>query len=290
MKYPYYITTDATCDLPESFYEEDFAVIPMEYLLDGVLYTRENALPFPEFYAKMRAGAMPTTSLINVATAIDFFTPILERGCDIFHISFSSALSGSYESMLEAKEELNEKFPDRKIFILDSKAASLGEGLLVYYCLKKRREGMSFDGLIDFSEDFKNYCHHDFTVDSLLHLYRGGRVSKTAAVIGTAIHVKPVLIADTLGRLIPINKVVGRKTALKALVDKMAVKSKGYDNSEMVMIGHCDCFDDAMWVKEKIHQKFGYENIVVGNIGPIIGTHSGPGTVALFYIGCDKEK
>ncbi|MEG2456466.1 MAG: DegV family protein, partial [Clostridia bacterium] len=186
--------------------------------------------------------------------------------------------------------ELKQLFPERKIYILDSKCASLGEGFLVYYILKKRENGASFDEVISFAEDFKNTCHHDFTVDNLMHLYRGGRVSKAAAIIGTAIQLKPLLIVNPEGHLIPIAKVVGRKQALKALVDKMVEKTVNIDNSEIVLIGHCGCYDDALWVKNKIVEKFGYKNVIIDYIGAVIGTHSGPGTVALFYIGCNKEK
>lgn len=161
---------------------------------------------------------------------------------------------------------------------------------MVYYCLKKREDGLSFEQMIEFSEDFKNKCHHDFTVDNLMHLHRGGRVSKTAAVIGTAVKLKIMLITDTEGRLTPIGKVLGRKQALKALVDKMEEKSKDIDNSELVLVGHGGCYDDAKWVADKVKEKFGYSNVIIDFIGPVIGAHSGPGTVALFYIGKDKEK
>lgn len=258
--------------------------------MDGKLYRSSNALTPHEFYEKMRGGSMPTTSLINTQTAVDYFTPVLEKGKDIFFVCFSSALSGSYKSILEAKEELSETFPDRKIYVLDSKCASGGEGLLVFYCLRKRREGASFDDLIAYAEDLKNHVHHDFTVDNLMHLYRGGRVSITSAIVGTAMKVKPLLIVDTEGRLIPISKVMGRKTSIKALVDKMEEKSKGYDNSPLVYIEHCDCEEDAKILADKVRERFGYENIVIEPVGPIIGTHLGPDAITLFYLGIDKEK
>ncbi len=290
MDFPYYIFTDSTANLPKQFFEEAFDVIPMEYVMDGKLYRSSNALTPHEFYEKMRGGSMPTTSLINTQTAVDYFTPVLEKGKDIFFVCFSSALSGSYKSILEAKEELSETFPDRKIYVLDSKCASGGEGLLVFYCLRKRREGASFDDLIAYAEDLKNHVHHDFTVDNLMHLYRGGRVSITSAIVGTAMKVKPLLIVDTEGRLIPISKVMGRKTSIKALVDKMEEKSKGYDNSPLVYIEHCDCEEDAKILADKVRERFGYENIVIEPVGPIIGTHLGPDAITLFYLGIDKEK
>jgi EDD domain protein, DegV family len=292
MTHNYYITTDATCDLPKQLYRDDFAVIPMSYVIDGTLYegTPESSLDPHVFYDKMREGQMPTTSLINTQTAIDFFTPLLEKGYDVFHICFSSALSSTYKAMLSAKAELDVIFPDRKLYILDSKCASLGEGFLVYYCLKKRDEGLSLDELIAFAEEFKNVCHHDFSVDSLMHLHRGGRVSKTAAIVGTALQLKPVLITDTEGRLMPISKVVGRKAALKALYDKMVEKASDIDNSELVLIGHGDCPSDAQWIADKVIEHFGYKNVIIDYIGPVIGAHTGPNVIALFYIGKDKEK
>lgn len=290
MKYKYNIITDATANLPAKFYEEGFSIIPMDYVIDGKSYSTADGLSPHEFFEKMRDGATPTTSLINTQTAVDFFTPVLEKGQDIFFVCFSSALSGSYKSISIAKEELSSKYPDRKIYVLDSRCASGGEGFLVYYCLKKRREGMSFDELISFAEKFKNHCHHDFTVDNLMNLYRGGRLGITAAIVGTAIKVKPMLIVDTEGRLIPITKVVGRKASLKALVDKMVEKSAGYDNSELVIIEHADCEEDAIAVKNKIAEKFGYANIIINSVDPVIGSHLGPDAITLFYNGADKEK
>lgn len=288
MKYSYCIMTDATANFPKKFYEEEFGVMPMDYSMDGKLYRSDNALTPHEFYEKMRAGSMPTTSLINTHTAIEYFTPILKKGQDVFAVSFSSALSGTYRSLSEAKEELSEKFPDRRIYILDSTCASGGEGLLVYYCLKKRREGASFDELISYSEDLKQHINHNFTVDNLMHLYRGGRLSKTAAIVGTAIQVKPILDVNTAGELTPVSKVVGRRTSLKAIVDKMVADSVGYDNSELIIIEHGDCLADAKFVEDKIRKRFGYKNFEIEMLSPVIGAHSGPDTVSFYFLGKTK--
>lgn len=290
MKYPYYIITDATSDFPEQYLEEEFFVIPMTYVIDGKIYDMNNALSPHEFYQCMRDGAMPTTSLINTHTAIEYFTPVLEKGYDIFFVCFSSALSGTYKSMLEAKEELAETFPDRKIYILDSKCAASGEGLLAYHCLRKRNEGASFNELIAYAEDLKNHVHQDFTVDNLMHLYRGGRLSRTSAIVGTAMQVKPMLIVDSEGRLTIISKVVGRKLALKALLDKMEEKSKGYDNSSLVIVEHADCLEDGLYVKQKIEERFGYPNVILQPLGEVIGTHTGPNMLFIAYLASDKEK
>ena len=289
MAHDYVIISDATCNLPKQFYEDDFAIIPMDVIIDGKAYDADT-LSKKEFYNKMRAGVFPSTSLINTTTAIDFFTPYLEKGQDVFFICFSSKLSGSFKSVTEAGEELLERFPDRRICIIDSKSASGGEGMLVYYCLKKRREGASFQELVDFATSFRDVCHHDFTVNDLMHLYRGGRLKKSAAIVGTAIQVKPILIVDTEGYLVPISKVIGRKMAVKALFDKMCEKSEGIDNSEFVYIEHADCEADALTLKQKIEEHFGYKNIIINEMSPIIGAHVGPECLTLFYIGKDKHK
>ena len=289
MSHEYVILSDATCNLPKEFFEDDFAIIPMEVIIDGKAYDSDK-INRKEFYDKMRDGAMPTTSLINEMTAEEFFTPYLEKGQDVFFVCFSSKLSGSYKEICEARDNLSARFPDRKICVLDSKAASGGEGMLVYYCLKKRAEGLSFDELVKFAEEFRDVCHHDFTVNDLMHLYRGGRLTKTAAIVGTAIQVKPMLIVDQEGYLVPISKVMGRKMAIKALFDKMCEKSEGINNSEFVYIEHADCEADAVTLKHKIEEKFGYKNIYINELSPIIGTHLGPDSITLFYIGKDKAK
>lgn len=228
-----FVTTDATSDMPKNHSAENFKIIQMNYVLDDVEYVCDpKSLDFDEFYRRVDAGSMPTTSLINTETAIEFFTPILKEGFDVLHICFSSALSGTYNALKIAETELKEAFPDRKIAVVDSKAASGGEGFMVWQVLKKRAEGVSFDELLAFAEDVREHCVHFFTVQNLFHLYRGGRVSKTAAVIGSGLNLKPVLHVDTEGRLIPIQKVMGRKASLKALVDDYVIKSKGWKTTK----------------------------------------------------------
>ena len=177
----------------------------------------------------------------------------------------------------------------KKIAVVDSKAASGGEGFMVWQVLKKRAEGVSFDELLAFAEDVREHCVHFFTVQNLFHLYRGGRVSKTATVIGSGLNLKPVLHVDTEGRLIPIQKVMGRKASLKALVDDYVIKSKGWKNDE-VWVQHGSAPEDAEWVAAKIKEKTPDVNVVIDFIGPIIGTHSGKGILAVFFLGEDKIK
>ena len=211
-----FVTTDATSDIPKGHSAENFKIIQMNYVLDDVEYACDpKSLDFDEFYRRVDAGSMPTTSLINTETAIEFFTPILKEGFDVLHICFSSALSGTYNALKIAETELKEAFPDRKIAVVDSKAASGGEGFMVWQVLKKRAEGVSFEELLAFAEDVREHCVHFFTVQNLFHLYRGGRVSKTAAVIGSGLNLKPVLHVDTEGRLIPIQRLWAEKPASK---------------------------------------------------------------------------
>lgn len=284
----YVITTDTTTDLPESFYQEHrLPVMSLSYMLEGETYTRgEKELPAEEFYAKMRNGSMPTTSQVNPEYAKALLEPILKEGNDILHIAFSGGLSGSCNSARIAAEELMEEYPERKILVVDSLCASLGEGLLVYYALKRQEEGMSLEENHRWCEEHKLHIIHSFTVDDLFHLYRGGRVSKTTAVFGTMLNIKPVLHVDDEGHLIPLSKVRGRKKSLLALVDSMEELQGSYaGKNEVIFISHGDCIEDAEYVKELVEKKYGISSFLINHVGPVIGSHSGPGTLALFFMG-----
>ncbi len=284
----YVITTDVTCDLPEEYYQEhQLEVLPLSYILDGETYMRgQKELPPEEFYAKMRAGSMPTTSQVSPQDARTAFEPILKEGKDILHIAFSGGLSGSSNSARVAAEELMEDYPDRKIVVVDSLCASLGEGLLVHKALEKKAEGMDLAQLAAWCEEHKLNVVHSFTVDDLFHLHRGGRVSMVAAVVGTMISLKPVLHVNDEGKLIPLSKVRKRRNSLDALVDAMAEKQGSYaGKNDIVFISHGDCLKDAEYVRDRVRERFGVESFLINPIGPVIGTHSGPGTVALFFFG-----
>ncbi len=284
----YYITTDATCDFPQQLIGfENFEIIPMSYTIGDTEYGFDKKLTNQEFYDLVRNGAMPTTSLITTYTASEFFRPILQAGNDILHICFSSGLSSTYQNVLIAVEELKNEFPERKIYMLDSKCASSGEGLLVYYALKARDNGMSIEDNYNKTLDRRDHICHYFTPNDLYHLMRGGRVSKTAAIAGTILQIKPMLYANVDGKLSSIDKVKGRKKALLELVHYMQSKMIAQEN-EIVFISHADCLEEAEFVKEKIIEKTGITNIVIEYIGPVIGSHTGQGTVALFFIGKDK--
>ena len=283
--YDYAIMTEDTADLPLDFMKEHELQGPhLTYTIDGVAYGKEHQLSHAEFYKKMREGSMPSTSQINPQEAKDHFKNVLKQHKDIIYIAFSSALSGSYNSARIAAEELMEEDASCRIRVISSLCASLGEGLLVYYAVMKRKQGMGFEELAQWLEDNKLHVVHDFTVDDLFHLYRGGRVSRMTAIFGTVIHIKPVLHVDDGGHLSPVGKSRGRKKSLMELVKSMERQKGDYDN-EIVFISHGDCVEDANFVAEEIKKRFGIENFLINHVGSVIGSHAGPGTVALFYMG-----
>lgn len=281
------ITTDNTADLPEEYIRENhLQFMSLAYILDGVTYGEEQSLPSKEFYEKMRNGSMPTTSQINPQQAREKLLQFLETNKRIIHICFSSGLSGTCGGVTLAANEIMEERPDCKIAVIDSLCASLGEGLLVHMALECRKKGMSFEETVDWLEAHKGNVCHNFTVNDLFHLCRGGRVSKTAAVLGTMINIKPVLHVDDEGRLVAVGKVRGRKKSLSALVDAMDKQIGSWRNkNSVVFISHGDCEEDARYVRDLVEQRFGIHNFLIHTIGPTIGAHSGPGTVALFYMG-----
>lgn len=286
----YIITTDTTCDLPEDYLKQhNIVLLPLYYSMNGTIYGEDNVLEPKEFYKIMRGGAMPTTMAVNPDTAKQVFSKLLREGYDILHIAFSSALSGSCSVSATVARELCDENPEIKINVVDSLCASLGEGLLVHKAVELKESGKSIDEVTDWLEKNKlNLCHL-FTVDDLHHLHRGGRVSKAAAIIGTLINVKPVLHVSNEGKLIPLNNVRGRKKALLSLVDQMELKIKDYPvNNDIIFISHGDCEDDAQFVADQIKERFGIQNFLIYFVSPTIGAHSGPGTVALFFMGKER--
>lgn len=287
----YRIVTDSTTDLtPELIQELDVQVIPLCYMMGGKTYHNipgGGEMTDKEFYAKLRAGSMSTTTQVNSEEFLHVFTPLLEAGQDVLYIAFSSGLSGTYQSAVLAREELKQRFPDRRLEVFDSLCASMGEGLLVYHAAKLRQAGKSLDEvLVWLKENVLNLCHW-FTVDDLNHLKRGGRVSTATALVGTMLGIKPVLHVDDEGHLIPVSKVRGRKQSLDALVRRM--EDTVLDPADqMVFISHGDCLEDAQYVERQIREKLGVQQVKLGFIGPVIGAHSGPGTVALFFLGKER--
>ncbi|NBK93487.1 DegV family protein [bacterium 1XD21-13] len=283
----YVIMTDNMADLPEDYIREhNLEVLSLSYILDGETYDRDHPLEVGEFYHRMREGSMPTTSQVNPEQAKEAFTACLEQGKDVLYIAFSSGLSGTYNSGKIAAEEIREegRFPDRKLMVLDSLSASLGEGLLVHKAVQLKEAGKSMEEAAAWVEEHRLNLCHNFTVDDLFHLHRGGRVSKATAILGTMINIKPILHVDNEGHLIAIGKVRGRKKSLSTLVDRMGEQIKGFENPE-VFISHGDCIEDARYVEKLVRERFGVESFIINYVGPTIGAHSGPGTIALFFMG-----
>ena len=286
---PYIISTDCMADLPADFIEaHHLSVHPLYYQIGDQTYNAlEGTLSEADFYAKMRNGEMPTTMASNPEYIEQSFSQNIAEGYDILHISFSSALSSSYNNTAVTAKAMMEQHPDTKIIVIDSLSASLGQGLLIYYACKKKEEGASIEELAEYIESIKLNICHQFTVDDLFHLHRGGRVSKATAIIGTIANIKPVLHVDNEGRLINISKIRGRKRSLITLVDNMEKVIDGYENS-IVFISHGDCLEDALFVKQQIEERFGIHEFLINYVGSTIGAHSGPGTVALFFMGRER--
>ena len=281
----YKIITDSGCDLPQQMLEKlDVQTVPLIVNFKGE--DREDTVDagIKEMYAGLRDGEAATTSAVNPDRWMEKMERVVSQGMDVLTITFSSGLSTTYQSAVIAGNELKEKYPDRKIFVVDSLAASLGQGLLVWYACYKRDEGLSLAELAAWIEDNKQHICHWFTVDDLMFLKRGGRVSAATALVGTMLSIKPVLHVDDEGHLINVGKVRGRKAAIKALADKVGELGAGYDNST-VFISHGDCADEAQILADMLKEKYGVREVVLGYVGAVIGSHSGPGTIALFFLG-----
>ena len=287
----YRIITDSTGDLtPELIRDLQLTVIPMEFTIDGKSYRNDpdgHEMSAKAFYHLLRAGKTSTTAQINAHEFMEWADPILQAGEDILYLAFSSGLSGTCQSAYMAKEELSARYPDRKIYVVDSLAASMGEGLLAYYASRMQLEGKTIDEVYQWLQDNKLHLCHWFTVDDLNHLKRGGRVSSAAALFGTMLGIKPVLHVDDAGHLIPVAKIRGRRQSLDSLVAHME-ETVTNPEEQVIFISHGDCEKDAQYVADQIRAKWNVKEIVLNEIGPVIGTHSGPGTVALFFLGSKR--
>ena len=282
------ITTDTTSDLPAEYVNKhQIGMLSLTYTVNDTTYNWWNPLPVSDFYNYMREGSLPTTSQVNPEEAREIFESIIkEQDADILHIAFSSGLSGSYNSSRIAAEELAEEYPDHKIVIIDSLSASLGEGLLVHKAVTMKEAGHSLEEIAAWIEENKLNVVHNFTVNDLFHLYRGGRVSKTAAFLGTMINLKPILHVDDEGHLIALSKVRGRKKSMTALVDAMEQQIGSYkDKNDVIFIGHGDCEEEAQRVADMIKERLGFESYLINHVGPTIGAHTGPDVIVLCYLG-----
>lgn len=286
-RFNYVITTDTCCDLPKDYLKEkEIEEVSLYYNMNGSVYGNDQEMDIKEFYDRMRGGEMPTTMAANPEELEEMFEKYLSAGKSVLHLAFSSELSSSCGNAMVAARELNEKYTDNKVIVIDTLAASLGQGLMVYKAEELRQNGKTIDETATWLEENKLHFCHQFTVDDLNHLYRGGRVSKLTAVAGTIIQIKPILHVSDEGKLIPIGKARGRKKSLTALVDNMQRTMGSYrDKNDIVFISHGDALEDAEYVANLVKERFGIEKFLIHPVSPTIGAHSGPGTIALFYMG-----
>ena len=272
----YVITVNSTVDLPKEWLEErKVPVIPLKYTIDNETYTDMEGLSSKEFFGKLRDGKMATTSQINPEEARAQLEPFLKEGKDVLHLGFSSGLSGTYNSMRIAGEELKEEYPEAKIIIIDTLCACLGEGLLRYKALQQKASGKTIEETAKWVEENKHHIRHNVTVDDLFHLHRGGRISKASAVLGSVVQIKPIIHMDENGKLQVVGKERGRKKSLNKIVDMAVEQIKGWDN-DIAMITHGDCQEDAEYVAKLVRERLGIENILINNIGTEIGSQRGP--------------
>ena len=284
------IITDSTADLPKEYIQKyNLGIMYLSYTIEGETYQGEKQLKDEVFYDKMRKGLMPTTSQVNPTEAKETFEEFLKETNQILCISFSSGLSGTYNSAKIAADEIMEENKEANIIVIDSLAASLGEGLLVHKAVMMRENGNSLVNTAKWIEEHKLNLVHAFTVDDLFHLYRGGRVSKATAIVGTMINIKPVMHVDNDGHLINMYTVRGRKKSLRSLVDYMEKKIGSYrTKNDIVFISHGDSLDDAEFVAEEVKNRLKIDSFLINYVGPTIGAHSGPGTIALFFLGDER--
>lgn len=288
----YRIVTDSTSDLTQDIVDDlDITVIPMDFKIGEnsyLDYPDEHELPSHEFYKRIAAGEEASTAQIGIAVFTDTFETYLKDGLDVLYIGFSSGLSGTYNNSVIAAKELMKKYPGRKIITVDSLSASMGEGLLVYYAVMQKRAGAEIEDDALWVESNKKRLHHWFTVDDLNHLKRGGRISGTSALVGTMLGIKPVLHFDDEGHIILMQKIRGRRQSLDAIIRHME-KTAENPAQQTIFISHSDSPESADYVARQVKSKFGVNDIKIAPIGPVIGVHTGTGTVALFYLGKDRD-
>ncbi len=290
MEQNYILSTDNSCDFESDYYSKNnLPCVCLAYVVDDVTYgSNGNELSPKEFYNKIREGAMPITQQANPETVKDFFEPYLKEGKDILHIAFSSGLSGTYQSVCIAADEMMEKYPERKIIVIDGLCASAGQGLLLTESLDRYNKGMPMQELASWVEKNKLKIVHDVVAHDLFHLQRGGRVSKAAAIVGTALGIKPMIYLNNEGKLIPYSKVRGKKTAFKQMADRLA-NNIDFEKSTNIYICHSDAEDEAKELAEMVKEKTGKAVTKIVYIGPVIGSHTGCGTISVFYFSKNRD-
>ncbi len=285
---PYVILTDGCADLPLDLANKmEIGILPVTVIVDDQAPQTNATLDVLEFYRQLRDGAMAKTAAAGMMEFEDFAEPFLKEGKDVLYLAFSSGLSSTYNSARMGAQELQEKYPDRKIEVIDTKCASLGEGLIVYLTAKQKEAGASFEEAAEYARENAPRLCHWFTVNDLFFLKRGGRVSGATALIGSMLAIKPVLHVDDDGHLVNVEKAKGRKKSLRALLDHMKATVIDPQN-QTVFISHGDCEEDAQALADDIKNELGVKDILVSHIGPVVGAHSGPGTVALFFLGTER--
>ena len=279
----YKIITDSGCDLPRAMLERlNVTITPLYVNFRGECLPDSVDEGIQQMYQGLREGEAASTSAVNPQQWASVIEPVLAQGEDALILAFSSGLSTTYQSAVIAADELAEKYPQQKVFVVDSLAASLGQGLLLWYACKRRDEGMELEALADWLRDNRFKLAHWFTVDDLMYLKRGGRVSAATALVGTMLNIKPVLHVDDEGHLISKSKVRGRKSAIQALAAKLGELGLPGEN-DTVFICHGDCLADAQLLESILKEKYGVKEVFIGYTGAVIGSHSGPGTLALFF-------
>ena len=292
----YCITCCSTADMPASYFEEN--QIPyncFHFMLDGKEYPDDlgKTVPFDKFYQMITDGAQPTTAQVNTEQYVQLFESVLKQGKDVLHLTLSSGISGTYNSANLARMQMEEKYPDRKIFVIDSLAASSGYGLLVDQALENQKNGMSLEENAKWIEGNKNKLHHWFFSTDLTSFIRGGRISKVSGFFGQALNICPLMNVNNEGKLIPRNKYRGKKQVIREMVKRMEEHAQnGLDYSGKCFISNSACMEDAQKVARLVEEAFPKLNgkVMINSIGTVIGTHTGPGTVALFFWGDERTE
>ena len=284
----YVIITDSSADLTaEMSAKLGLSIVQLEVLVEGEKTRANNDVDIKEIYAQLRTKKSASTSAVNIDAFLELFEGLLKQDVDLLYLGFSSGLSSTFSSGAVAMQELAEKYPDRKLYAVDTLCASMGQGLLVYYAAKMKETGADIEAVRDWVEANKLHLSHWFTVDDLFFLKRGGRVSAATAVVGSLLSIKPVMHVDNAGKLINVAKVRGRKAAVDALFDKMK-DTMLQDKNDVAFISHGDCIEDAEYLANRIRTELGVADVKINYVGPVIGAHSGPGTLALFFLGTER--
>lgn len=281
----YQIITDSCCDFSAEKYRElKLTVLPLTVTYNGETFPDRNDDSLKEMYNGLRAGLGASTAAANPEAWGNAFRAALDAGMDVLALTFSSGLSTTYQSAEIAAQELREQYPERKLLVCDTLCASLGQGLLAWYACRKRDAGMGLEELHRWVEENKLHLCHWFTVDDLMYLKRGGRISAATALVGTMLSIKPILHVDDDGHLVNVSKARGRRASVQALAKKVGELAGGYDN-DVMFISHGDCRDDADALAAILKAEYGVKEVYINYVGAVIGSHSGPGTLALFFLG-----